>query len=509
MTSAGMLPVSPADPPADSPADPRPGTGAGPATPRRLPGPDWLWAALLTLVVTAFGIGRAEPWRDELASWNAATRSTGELIDMLGRVDAVSGLYYLLLHGWVSVFGDSTAMLRLPSALAMAAAAAFAVLTARRLFDRRTAVFTGLLFAFVPAVSRYGQEARSYAFVVLAVTAATWLLLRALERPALRRWAPYALAVAAAGLFHVVSLLFLLPHGLIVLLRWWQDRRGRTLVAYAVTVAAALLPVIPLVLLGQRQVGRQISWIKTPHLRSIADLWSNLFGSPMIGLAIAAVALLPLAWSRGRRPAVELALVGAAPIGAAWVVSQGSTSYFMDRYLLFTLPAWVVLAAAGLAALRPRRAGALALAALILLGLPDQRQMRTEWSRVGLDGEAAARVIAKGYRPGDGFVPVRGADRVFMIDFQVEYYLPQRVQLRDVFAERSALASDDLFPQECARPVQCLGSTQRVWVVTWSGTKNPYHKLPKEQAEALESHYRVAESQTVRGLRVSLLERVR
>ncbi|MEU8432752.1 glycosyltransferase family 39 protein [Streptomyces sp. NPDC029216] len=508
MTSARTLPVPPA-----GPADPAGHRGAGPdegpAAARRLPVPDWLWAALLTLAVAAFGIGRAQPWRDELASWNAATRSTGELVAMLGHVDAVSGLYYLLLHGWVSVFGDSTAMLRLPSALAMAGAAAFAVLTARRLFDRRTAVFTGLLFAFVPAVSRYGQEARSYAFVVLAVSAATWLLLRALDRPAPRRWAPYALAVAAAGLFHVVSLLFLLPHALIVLLRWRQDRRGRTVVAFAVTVAVGLVPVVPLVLLGQRQAGRQIGWIKTPHLRSIADLWNNLFGSPTIGLALAAVVLLPLAWSRGRRPALELLLTGATPIAAAWVVSQGSTSYFIDRYVLFTLPAWVVLAAAALAALRPRRAGALALAALILLGLPDQRHQRTEWARVGLDGEAAARVIAQGYRPGDGFVPVRGADRVFMIDFQVEYFLPDRVRLRDVFAERSAVASDDLFPQECAQPERCLGTTRRVWVVTWSGTKNPYHKLPKEQAEALAGHYRVAQSQTVRGLEVSLLERVK
>ncbi|MFJ8162901.1 glycosyltransferase family 39 protein [Streptomyces sp. NPDC096136] len=508
MTSARTSPVSPAE--TDDPAGRRrTGPAEGPVAPRRLPVPDWLWAALLTLAVACVGIGRAQPWRDELASWNAATRSTGELVGMLGHVDAVSGLYYLLLHGWVSVFGDSTAMLRLPSALAMAGAAAFAVLTARRLFDRRTAVFAGLLFAFLPAVSRYGQEARSYAFVVLAVSAATWLLLRALERPLPRRWAPYALAVAAAGLFHVVSLLFLLPHGLIVLLRWWRERTGRTLVGFAVTVAVALVPVVPLVLLGQRQAGRQIGWIKTPHLRGIADLWNNLFGSPTIGLAVAAVALLPLAWSRGRRPAVELLLAGAAPILAAWVVSQGSTSYFIDRYVLFTLPAWAVLAAAGLAALRPRAVGALALAAVVLLGLPDQRQLRTEWARVGLDGGAAARVISQGYRPGDGFVPVRGGDRVFMIDFQVEYFLPENVRLRDVFAERSAVASDDLFPRECAQPVRCLGSTQRVWVVTWSGTKNPYHKLPKEQADALAAHYRVAESRTVRGLEVSLLERVK
>ncbi|MGW0391897.1 glycosyltransferase family 39 protein [Streptomyces sp. NPDC003042] len=470
---------------------------------------DWLWAAVLTFAVACIGSGTPNLWRDELASWNAAIRGTGDLVEMLGNVDAVSGLYYLLLHGWVAVFGDSATMLRMPSAIAMAGAAAFVVLTARKAFDRRTALFAGLLFALLPSVTRYGQEARSYAFAVLAVTAATWLLLRALDRSAPARWAPYAVAVAAAGLFHIVSLLFLLPHVLIVLLRWWQDRRGRTVVSFAVTVAVALVPVVPLVLLGQRQVGRQISWIKTPHLRSIADVWDTLFGSPLVALALAALALLPLAWTRGRRPAVELVLVGAAPIAAAWVVSQGSTSYFMDRYLLFTMPAWVVLAAAGLAALRPRPLGVAGLAAVILLGLSDQRQIRTETVKSGREGEEAARIIAKGYRPGDGFVPVRGGDSVFMVDFQVAYSLPERVKLRDVFAQRSAVASDDLFPVECERPEQCLGTTQRLWVVTWSGTPNPYHKLPKEQADALEKHYKLVEKTKVHGLQVSLVERVR
>ncbi|MFD8147636.1 glycosyltransferase family 39 protein [Streptomyces sp. NPDC059708] len=479
---------------------------------RRRTGPDWLWAALLTLAVTAFGAGTPQLWRDELASWNAASRSTGELIGMLGHVDAVSGLYYLLLHYWVSVFGDSAAMLRLPSALAMAGSAALVVLIARALFDRRTAVFAGLLFALLPAVTRYGTEARSYAFVVLAVTAATWLLLRALERPSLPRWAGYAVLVALAGLLHMVSLLFLLPHAMIVALRWRRARRARTPLAFAAAAVAGLLPVIPLVLLGRKQVGRQISWIETPHLRDVAGLWDNLFASPLVGLAVAALALLPLAWQRGRGPAVEMLLLGAVPIGACFVASQGSSSYFIDRYVLFTVPAWAILAAAGLAALRPRAAGAAGLAALVLLGAPDQRQLRTEQAKETSDGVAAARVIAKGYRPGDGFVPPRGKlERVFMIDYQISYYLPDRVKLRDVFAERSAVASDDLFPVECKQPERCLGDTRRIWLVTriTDEDHDPYNKLPAAPKKALKEHYRIAQTTDVRGLHVSLLERVK
>ncbi|RSS79789.1 glycosyltransferase family 39 protein, partial [Streptomyces sp. WAC06614] len=492
----------------------RPGPAGGPAAPAAAPASglarfDPLWAALLTFAVACAGAGAAQPWRDELASWNAARRGTGDLVEMLGNVDAVSGVYYLLLHGWVAVFGDSPAMLRMPSALAMAGAAVFVVLTARRLFDRRAAAFAGLLFALVPAVSKYGQEARSYAFVVLAVAAATWLLIRALERPTVARWAPYAVAVAAAGLFHIVSLLVLLPHGLIVLGRWWGTRSWRLLTGYALTVVVGLLPVVPLVLLGQRQVGRQISWLKAPHLRDLAGLWSNLTASPLVSFALLAAALLPLAWNRGRRPAAELALVAALPIGVAWVISHGSTSYFLDRYLLFTLPAWIVLAAAGLGALRPRPLGVAGLVVLVALGVTDQRHLRTTYAKDGTDGKRVADVIAKDYKPGDGFAPVRGADRVFMIDFTVEYYLPERVKLKDVFAERSAVASDDLFPVECEQAARCadaLNGTQRVWVVTWSGTPNPYHKLPEAQEKALKDHYKPVRTTKLGNLQVTLAE---
>ncbi|MFH7597006.1 glycosyltransferase family 39 protein [Streptomyces racemochromogenes] len=480
---------------------------------RRPPGPDWLWAALLTLAVTTFRAGTPQLWRDELASWNAASRSTGELIAMLQHVDAVSGFYYLLLHFWVTVAGDSPAMLRLPSALAMAGSAALVVQIARALFDRRTAVFAGLLFALLPAVTRYGTEARSYAFVVLTVTAATWLLLRALERGAVRRWAGYAALVAASGLLHMVSLLVLLPHALIVALRWWRGRSTRTALSFAAAAAAGLLPVVPLVLLGQRQVTRQISWIETPRMRDVSGLWDNLFTSPLVGLGIAALALLPLAWPRGRRHAVELMLLGAVPIAACFVASQGSSSYFIDRYLLFTVPAWAILAAAGLAALRPRAAGAAGLAALVLLGAPDQRQLRTEQAKETSDGIAAARVIAQGYRPGDGFVPPRGKkERVFMIDYQLSYYLPDRVRLRDVFAERSAVASDDLFPVECRQPERCLGDTRRIWLVTRDTDDDhddPYNQLPAAPRKVLKDHFRIARTTEVRGLHVSLLERVK
>lgn len=50
---------------------------------------------------------------------------------MLGQVDVVHGLYYLLMHGLFEVFGPGTTTLRLPSVPAMAVAACVMVIGRR------------------------------------------------------------------------------------------------------------------------------------------------------------------------------------------------------------------------------------------------------------------------------------------------------------------------------------------------------------------------------------------
>src|SRR5215510_4725568 len=70
----------------------------------------WLvWAApvVLTLAICCYQATRAALWTDELATWSAARRPLGEIFDLLGNVDAALGSYYVFMHGWISVFGDS------------------------------------------------------------------------------------------------------------------------------------------------------------------------------------------------------------------------------------------------------------------------------------------------------------------------------------------------------------------------------------------------------------------
>ncbi|MFI2351914.1 glycosyltransferase family 39 protein [Streptomyces sp. NPDC019443] len=467
----------------------------------------WPWPALATLALTVYQIGLPQMWEDELISWDVASRSTEQLLAVVRQVDAALGTYYLFLHGWMAVFGDSAPALRMPSALAMAGTAACVALIGQRLFGRRAGLFGGLVFALIPVVTRYAHEARPYALVVLAVALATLLLLRALDRPESRwRWTGYALCVGAIGLLHVVALTALAGHLVAVLMRIRSERSvaWRFCLAAMTGVACAA----PVVLLGMEQATRQITWIPKPDMWTLINFWPQLYASALAAGAVMTLAVL--AW-RGRRDAVlfVIALAVLPPL-VVWAVSHGEVSYFFYRYLLFILPAWAVLAGAGLTAVRSRAAVAAALVVLALLTLPEQQGVRKPYAHFweGLDYAGAARTIQKAHRPGDAVVYDRGDDAGRRLDVGVRFYLPRDLQLRDVFRSASAAERNGLWSAECPDPAACVRDERRIWLVVAGNVPDPLRwGLPGDQSQALRARYTATGTEHLTGLTVTLLQR--
>ncbi|MDG4804900.1 glycosyltransferase family 39 protein [Micromonospora sp. WMMD980] len=338
----------------------------------------WAVPGLLTLAVTLVRIGHAQPWRDELATWSAATRPLPDLVRLTRTIDAATGPYYLLMHGWTALAGTSPTALRLPSALAMAAAAALTARLGARLVGDRAGLLAGLLFAVLPATSRYGQEARPYALATLLAVLATLLLVDALRRPTWRRWAGYAVAVAALGLLHLVALTLLAAHAVAVLLtaargpttagldppgepgagpgNVARDARaapapGRRLLGrWLVTLLPTALLVGPLALVARGQRGRQLDWVDPARLPDLASLPGGLAQSGVLGGFLLGLAALGSA-RLGRRSL----LPGAAVLLPVLLLFAAGTvvPLWVTRYLVFTVPFACVLAGAALAATTP------------------------------------------------------------------------------------------------------------------------------------------------------------
>ena len=221
--------------------------------------------AAATLVAVA-GSWIPSFWGYEAASIMSARRDWASLWALLGTIDAVHGLYYVLLHVWIDLAGDSPFAVRLPSGIAVGAASAGLYLLVRRRAPRGTAVIAAAVFAVLPRVTFLGVEARSLG---LATAAAVWLTLLALRLldAQMRRawWGLYAVGLALGTSLFLYLVLLIPVHAIVVLLELHRSGRlhgvriRRFLRAWA--VAALLVAPFGVVALIQRD---QIAFSR-PH----------------------------------------------------------------------------------------------------------------------------------------------------------------------------------------------------------------------------------------------------
>jgi mannosyltransferase len=471
----------------------------------------------LALALVVPGLGRRQLWFDEYATWWATTLSYRDFTRLTGNIDIVFVPFYTAMRAWTWLTGTSEAALRLPEALAMGASAGLVALIGRRLLTTRTGVVAGLFFALVPTVTRYGQEARPYAFAMLFALTATLLLLRALDRPSPRTWAGYTAAVALTGFSHMVALGVLAAHVLAVV----HARRGGDPVAPWAFGCAALVgtsAVLPMVYRGSAQSG-QIGW-NDVTARDLRMFGVDLFGSGVAFGVVLMLALLGL-WAvrrPGPRPGAGLfLLVWAMLPPVATALTGGWLHLFLPRYLLFTVPAWTLLAAAGAVRChdvltgegrnglwwwaRGALMGAAASALLAVPLVPALVQARQD-SAFEPDYEGAARVVKAGQRPGDAIVFHRSLGSRLALAYQ----LRDGSRPRDVLLKQPPQETGLFHGYEYEPPAAHLAGTARVWFVS-PGDGDPYAYMPRDKAKALKHGFTVVRTERLNLMTVQLLER--
>lgn len=469
---------------------------------------------ILGLITGGYRVNVPPIWGDEGVTKLMAARPVGELLATMPHDDVVHGAYYLVVHVVETVAGSSSpTVLRFPSVVAMAVAAAFTALIARRLaalagspYPAVTGLTAGVLFALLPAVIRYAQEARSYAIVTMMATIATYLLLKAASDGG-RWWAGYGIAAALTGLFNIFGLLILVAHGVTLLiaagargarpgpdgavglgrLAGLSGRRVAGVPArWVVAGAAAVVVLIPVVALAYSQRSA-LAWMSGhPPIIGSADALARTWAGPgrllwpVYGLAAFGVVADVATYGR-RRPAFtpgSVALPWLVLPPALLLVASQVHSVYDGRYVEYCLPALAILIAWGLtwlarvvaAAVPPlRRAGlawlgwlpsAAVMALLIVALIPAGAKMRLPSSRPdNLLGDS--QVVAANARPGDivFFIPISYRP------VEVEYPAQWR-NVRDIAEAQSPVASNTLYGTDVspAELVKRFTNVTRVWV---------------------------------------------
>lgn len=375
---------------------------------------DPLVAALLAAVVGGAGASRPSLWFDESATISAsASRSLPDLWRLVGHIDAVHGLYYLLMHGWFALFPPTEFWSRVPSCLAIGVAAAGVVVFTKLFSSRTIAVCAGVVFAILPRVTWAGVEGRSYALTAVAAIWLTILLVTAVRRNKWWLWLLYAVALMLSILLNIYLVLLVPTYAVVTPL---LGRRKSVVLWWAATSTVAVAALTPFMVFahGQRF---QVAWISRLSWHSVIDVLQHQFFDNSVPFGILAAIILVAAlalrltgrWeldSDTRRLLIVCAAWIAVPTAVSLIYSAITDPFYYPRYLFFTTPAMaMVLAVCIVAVARQPRWIAAVLVLLAVAGFPNYLlSQRQRYAKEGWDYSDVADVISAHAAPGDCLV---------------------------------------------------------------------------------------------------------
>lgn len=385
------------------------GVGAEGAEESALGPRDVVCAGLLLAAFVSVRVWRLDAaclWFDEVFSVHAARHGWGALVEFVAADLIHPPLFYLLLKGWVALAGSEAVWwVRLFPLLTAGAACVPVVLLCRALGLRaRVGQVALVLMAASGFLLQHAREVRMYGLLLLLAACSLWLFARyAQATPGGKRQGRLNASLFAVNLLLVYTHYYgwlLVGHELIFVLVW-RRRRARE---FALMSGALVVCYSPWVWMlwrasgaGRGLIAQNIGWASAPRVWDIVqtflilhepfrfrqNTWERavLRVNVWLALALFGTSFVALGWRvfvRGRRAATRasetetgrareagdeagerfalkfLIFFSMAPVVAAYLLSRVLPhSVWGVRHLIIIAPAYLLLAAYALSALRP------------------------------------------------------------------------------------------------------------------------------------------------------------
>ena len=326
----------------------------------------------LALVGLALGLGllrlsHNDIWYDEAASLFFARQSGLGFFRVLLREDTHGPVYYGLLRLWTLALGESMWTVRLPSVVCAAGAVLITAHLGARLFGRTLGLLGALLLAASPFHLYYAQEVRFHSFLELLASLHLLSFLHlsappsgADGRPARWPWWTFVITGAACVLTFYLSGLLLVAEALVAGFAWRTIPRRRVFTAFAVLAIVCSLW-LPALVWQVRHTHGTVRWIPDRSTWKFLAETGQTFTAGKhaiwldhvvtVALAVAVAVALVQAFRRRQREQIALACWFSLPVLAILVISNWQPLY-EPRYLFAILPAFFLLAVAGVGRLR-------------------------------------------------------------------------------------------------------------------------------------------------------------
>ncbi len=367
---------------------------------------------LLLLLILSLGavlrivnLGSDSIWLDEAYSIQFAHLSVPQLLSETAKSDVHPPLYYLLLHTWLGLFGDSESAARLLSVIFGLLAVLMIYMVAALLFDRATGLLSALLLALSLFHIEFAQEARMYTLLAWLALSSVYFFLKLFVETRLLWLVGYALVTSLLMHTHVYGFFIIIAENLFFFSLYFTSRDlfKRLLARWLILQAALVLLFLPWLSIMVRQFERvqQGFWIPRPTLNFLRLTWMIYAGStllsflfiPLVALGLipqratqatrnteARQSLLPASAQKLRlahRERILLLLLWLlSSIVIPFVLSQFLSSIYLPKYTIAASAAFLILAARGVMSIGSDRARVILVAILIGLSLI---QLRAYW----------------------------------------------------------------------------------------------------------------------------------
>lgn len=482
----------------------------------RISGPELVGIVLVVIAGVALRfLTTSHLWLDEALTVNISHLPVGEIPDALRR-DGLPPLYYWMLHGWMSVFGDSDAAVRALAGVCSVVTLPLAYLAGRRLGGRDVGILALVVFALNPFAIRYATEARMYALVMLLVLAGFLLVDRALEQPRIATLIGIGGVTALLLYAHYWSMWLLGAVATLLVVVAWRDRAGdRGRAARRILVAMALgglafVPWLPTFL--EQAQHTATPWAPPPRPTQIlAYVFVDFGGGPLPeGLILGTPILVGLfvlglfGVSRGRTrleldlrtvpPAQGIAGVTVLALGYGAIASVIGGAAFATRYASIILPLFLLVVAVGLRRFESRaiRDGVVVVCAVLALAAAGdaavaQRTQAGDLAELIEAGDPAGGEVGPApvvvycpdqLGPGMHRLLADGPyDEVIFPELELDTVdSPARVDWYD-YADRQAAIPPEQVAEEV---IERAGDENAIWVVF-----NPTYRTPAERCTEL------------------------
>jgi len=318
---------------------------------------------LAGLFFRVYGLGDESLWLDEGIALRLA-HATPLVVTIERAFNNHPPVYFLTLHYWIKLFGDSLVYARFLSVIFGVLTILMFYILGRRLFNERVGVVSAFLLAISTFHIYYSQEARMYTMVAFLSLVSMYLLVRLFEKRTLAISAGYILSSFFLLYTHYSALLIILTQNVyfIAMLLSKHTKTGElSLKGWLKLQAVLIILYLPWVQVGVRRfsgIQKAEYWIPQPSGFSIFDSFREYAGSTALFAIFIALVLffLVLLVTRLRinvyLPAAKkvylLLMWLLIPIGVPFVISKFSASLYVTKYAISSSLAFYLLVALGI-----------------------------------------------------------------------------------------------------------------------------------------------------------------